>query len=187
MDKDELVDRYGDTISRLLDIREEGDDPAESREWDALTGALEEDGELIEGDDVDVEFQAYRIDALGSGRLNDEQFREELALEEDDDVSDDDRAEFVRDVLREEVAGGAVGESDVHPLCRGIWIEDNEGRAALLGYAVSGEGFSGSGVEWYGLYDDEEEFRDALRSRGYLTDPEDVDEVDDDELLALWE
>jgi hypothetical protein len=66
-------------------------------------------------------------------------------------------------------------------------VEDTQGRTALLGYATTGDGYSGSAVDWYGIYDDEEEFREAVRSRGYVVDADDVDEIDEDELLALWE
>ncbi len=187
MDKDDLLEQYGGLIASLLDMRDDGEDPGASQEWDTLTALLEEDGELIQSDDVDVEFQAFRVDALGEGRLNDDAFREELSLDEDDDITDDDRAEYVRDVLRDEVAGAEPGDSDVHPLCRGIWVEDSEGRSALLAYSTSAAGFSGNSIEWLGLYDDEEELRETMRGRGYVVEPEDVDEVDQDELLALWE
>jgi hypothetical protein len=187
MDKEELVEKLGEPIGRLLDVRHEGEDPTASRDWDVVTAMLEEDGELIYGEETDIEFPSFRLDALGEGRLNDEEMREELGLDEDDELNDEERADFVRTVLRDEVTSGEAGESDVHPLCRGIWLEDSEGRTALLGFATSGEGFSGSSVEWYGLYDDEEEFREAVRSRGFVVDADDVDELADDELLALWE
>ena len=122
MDKEELLEKLGEPIARLLDARQETEDPTTSRDWELITAALEEDGELVFGEEADVEFPSFTLDALGEGRLNDEEMREELGLDEDDAITDEDRAEFVRSVLRDEVSSGEAGETDVHPRrrCPGI-------------------------------------------------------------------
>lgn len=186
MDREEFESQHGPLIERLISAKESGYDPTRDPEWDKLVSALEDDADFLDDADPEIEFQVFRLDSLGGERLNDDVLREELGMDEEDEIGDDDRVEFIRDVLHEAIGEVEGSDSDIHPTCRAIPLSAPDGREILVGYAASAEGFAGEGLEFFGLFHDEEEFREDLRIRHFVTDLDEIDVLGDDELLALW-
>lgn len=102
------------------------------------------------------------------------------------ELTDDVRVSFLRERLHE-LLDGTTDDAEQYPMVCLIRIRGSCGLRAALCYLLTGGGYGHDPIiEWVGVYRTVRECRTELRHRGLFTQPQDVDEVKDEDLLKMW-
>ena len=98
-----------------------------------------------------------------------------------DEITDDMRIEYANGLLHDWIA---EPDADIQGVLGGFWLEDSDGRSALVAYEIFGYSFSGVRYEMAGIFQSEDELRQYYRDEGYFLSDEELKDKSD--LLNYW-
>ena len=111
----------------------------------------------------------------------DSELRDHFGIDEDEAITDELRASFVRELLAEDW----TLENAVIVGIGQRWIENEMGEGCYIGYTEELEGQAGVTCYWQGVFANEEVWHNHLSNEGYILADE-PDDLPDDALLSLY-
>jgi hypothetical protein len=86
-----------------------------------------------------------------------------------------------------ELLKGETDESEIYPMACWIRLRGETTKRAVLGYFTTGGGYrSDPDIEWIGVFRNVHEWRQYLRTQGYLTGLSDVRHLGETDAARLW-
>ena len=122
-----------------------------------------------------------------TANLSDQILAESREETEEVVIDDDARVEFVTRHLRDLLTGEVAPDGDYHPACGFRRLRASDGRTVLIAYGLRGYSFSGTQLEWLGLFESPDRFRARQRRAGWLFDLGDLEAMSRERKLAIWD
>lgn len=117
-------------------------------------------------------------------KLNDQDARDRLNLEENEELSNAQRMDYATSIAHSIYWEDGL-DADEMPLINAIELVDSNGRKALVVFELTGYGY-GFNVNYTGLFLDEGSIVSHYKDTGYITSLEDIKAMGD-QLLEHWE
>jgi len=144
---------------------------------------LEDDGwDSLVGESSKYEM-AIKLYDLAYQQFSDSEFRAVEGLNPGDVITDDRRLTYARELISAACSGD---DGYLCPTLHSYKLERQDGASAIVGALVEIHGQGGAVAVWQGIYATREDFFAAMK-RCDVWLIEDVKEIDDARILALWE